>query len=69
MRDILQRFTAMSARPVSIRQDPARLRPLDEPIKIGDNQKVQLLGWKPTISIDQALQDILTFWRSHDKVM
>lgn len=49
---------------VEVRVDPARLRPADEPILLGDNTKLcRCTGWAPEIPLRQSVGDILSFWR------
>ncbi len=44
--------------------DPARLRPLDEPVLMGDNRRLrQDTGWEPQIAMPQIVDEILEFWR------
>ena len=44
-------------------QDPALLRPTDEPIIYGDSQKFkQETDWSPRIPLKQTLQDMLDYW-------
>lgn len=62
--DILGRTSALSKTPFEVQQDASHLRPLDEPVKIGDNSKLMALGWRPSIPIDQSLADILAYWRN-----
>ena len=39
-------------------------RPIDIEIQIGDSKElVDLTGWKPEISISQAMSDLLDYWR------
>ena len=39
-------------------------RPIDIEIQIGDSKElVDLTGWKPEISISQAMSDLLNYWR------
>jgi GDP-4-dehydro-6-deoxy-D-mannose reductase len=61
---VLQRLLALAQRPIETQQDEALLRPLDEPVKIGDNEKIRKLGWKQKRSVDDVLQDILNHWRN-----
>lgn len=67
--EILERLRSLSQTPIGIQQESARLRPVDEPVKIGDNRKVRGLGWEPLIPIDQTLVDILSYWRNFDKTL
>ncbi len=51
---------------ITIRVDPARYRPTDVPLLLGDPTRVQSeLGWLPEISLDQTLADLLEYWRRH----
>lgn len=43
--------------------DPARLRPVDTKTMKGDASKAAALGWKPKISFEQSLIDLLNYWR------
>lgn len=58
--EILQRF---SKKPFSRIQDPQRLRPSDDPILIGKNEKLKQLGWTHKITIENTIKDILQFYR------
>jgi GDP-4-dehydro-6-deoxy-D-mannose reductase len=56
----------LSTTRIEVRQDPARLRPSDVPILLGDNSKfVKATGWQPTIPFEQTLRDMLAYWRAH----
>lgn len=64
--ELLHRLIAMSTRPISIEQDPSRLRPADVPVIVGDYSRfAAATGWGPQISMEQSLQDILDYWRVH----
>lgn len=59
--DILLSFTDAK---VKIKNDPARMRPSDVPILIGDNSKfMRQTGWAPKIPFKQTLKDLLQYWR------
>ena len=47
MRQILENLIDLSNASVKIETDPKFLRPLDEPMLIGDCAKLKELGWKP----------------------
>lgn len=66
VRDLLNKLIAMSKKKVIVKeQDPAKLRPIDDPIFIGDNSKIKKLGWSPKIPIEQTLNDTLEYWRGN----
>lgn len=50
--------------PVRVEIDPARLRPNDTPILVGDAARMRAdTGWTPEISFDRMLDDLLDYWR------
>lgn len=62
--DLLRQLLALSSRPISIEQDPSRLRPSDVPVIVGDYSRfAAATGWEPQIPIEQSLQDTLDYWR------
>lgn len=62
---VLDHLLGMTKAKIEVRQDPARLRPSDVPILLGDNSKfVKATGWQPTIPFDVTLKDMLEYWRS-----
>lgn len=64
MRDVLDDLRALARVPVPISPDPARMRPSDIQVSVGDFSKLAALtGWRPEISFPQTLQDTLDFWR------
>ena len=65
--DMLDQMIAMSTVKITLKIDPARLRPSDLIKLNGDNTKfTQATGWSPTIPPDKMLSDILQYWR--DKI-
>ena len=42
-------------------------RPNDNPIIIGDNKKLFQLGWKPEISLEQGLDEMIEFYLNRPK--
>ncbi len=47
--------------------DPDRMRPVDTKTMKCDNTKIKSLGWSPTISIEQSVEDTLNYWRERIK--
>jgi GDP-4-dehydro-6-deoxy-D-mannose reductase len=43
--------------------DPARVRPVDVPLLLGDGARLSALGWAPMIPLRQTLGDLLE-WES-----
>ena len=63
--DIVDLVVARGRVPVEVRVDPARLRPSDEPILMGDNARLRAAtGWEPTIGIEQIVDELLDYWRA-----
>lgn len=59
--DILLKFSKIK---ITVKQDPARMRPSDVMILLGDNSKfVKQTGWKQTIEFEQTMKDLLDYWR------
>ena len=45
--------------------DPARYRPNDTPLLLGDPSRVHAdLGWAAEIPLEQTLDDLLEYWRT-----
>ena len=62
---LLDYLLGLTTAKIEVRQDPARLRPSDVPILLGDNSKfVKATGWQPTIPFETTLRDMLEYWRS-----
>ncbi len=65
IQSVLDRLIEMSGQKVEVKQDPARLRPSDVPVLLGDASKfTKATGWKPEIAYDQTLKDMLDYWRA-----
>lgn len=62
--DALATLAAMAGRHVEVYVDPARVRPVDQPLLVADPSKLRAAtGWEPRFSIDQTLADMLGYWR------
>ena len=62
---ILDFYLSLSNIKVTVKQDPARMRPSDVPVLLGDNTKFcKATGWKPEIPFEQTLTDLLNYWRA-----
>jgi GDP-4-dehydro-6-deoxy-D-mannose reductase len=65
IRQVLDHLLGLTKARIEVRQDPARLRPSDVPILLGDNSKfVKATGWRVTIPFEQTLADMLEYWRA-----
>jgi GDPmannose 4,6-dehydratase len=69
--DVLNTLLSFSTRKSEIRieVDPDRLRPIDADLQIPNVSKFEKhTGWKPEITYDQTLRDLLDYWRSRVEV-
>ncbi len=63
--DALESLRSMARRPIEVRVDPARVRPVDLPFLVADSSKLRAAtGWEPKFSIEQTLADMLESGRS-----
>lgn len=64
IRAMLDKLIGMARVDVKVETDPARLRPSDVEVLIGDASKFRAdTGWEPRIPFDQTLSDLLDYWR------
>ena len=58
--DALEHLRTLASRPIAVRVDPARVRPVDLPFLVADASKLRAAtGWEPAYSIEQTLADML----------
>lgn len=57
--NVLEKITGMKVVQVV---DKDLLRPIDNPVIIGNNEKLKNIGWNPSFTLEQSLQDIITYW-------
>jgi len=63
---LLEKFRELVACDIESEVDPARFRPVDEPVRVGDPSRLKALGWSPRYSIDGTVRDILEYWRQNE---
>jgi GDP-4-dehydro-6-deoxy-D-mannose reductase len=64
VKDLLQMMLARARLPIAIKADPARYRPNDLPLLLGDPRRIrEELGWSAEIPLEQTVDDLLAFWR------
>ncbi len=64
VRDLLDMMLARARVPIAIKIDPARYRPNDVPLLVGDPRRIQTeLGWRAEIPIERTVDDLLEYWR------
>ena len=61
---VLDGLLAQTTVDVTVREDPARTRPSDNPLLLGAAGRLsRQTGWHPTIPFERTLTDILNYWR------
>ena len=66
LKEALDILAGMSDADIKVRQDKNKLRKNEIPVLIGDNTKFcKATGWKPKISFEQTLKDLLDYWRKN----
>lgn len=65
MQAVLEQMLAVAGVPARVEADPAKLRPSEIPVLIGDNAKLrEAVGWKPQIPLEESLRDVIAWWRA-----
>jgi len=70
VRDMLNYLIAQSTHKdiIKVETDPERLRPLDADLQVPDTTKFRKhTGWKPEISFETTMTDLLEYWRARIK--
>jgi GDP-4-dehydro-6-deoxy-D-mannose reductase len=69
MREVLRQLVTLARVAVEIREDPARMRPADVPVSVGDASKLRdATGWAPAIPLTAALRAVLDDARTRVQV-
>jgi GDP-4-dehydro-6-deoxy-D-mannose reductase len=67
IRDVLDMLLARARVPIRIVADPARYRPNDQPLVVGDPTRIRKeLGWTAEIPLERTLDDLLEYWRAQN---
>lgn len=65
IRTVLDILLGLSGRGISVRTDERKLRPVENPVLVGSNEKIcRATGWRPRISLAESLAGVLNYWRS-----
>ena len=66
IQDILNAILSHSRTRIEVKVDPAKLRPVDVPKIEADTSKVfNVTGWKPEISLEETIINVLDYWRNN----
>jgi GDP-4-dehydro-6-deoxy-D-mannose reductase len=60
--EVLHMLIKVSGLKVEVVEDPALLRPSDEPLLLGDNEKLRALGWVQQHTMEQTLEAVYHDW-------
>ena len=65
VRAMLDKLVELSSRDdIKVEIDPDRLRPIDADLQVPNTAKFEAhTGWKPEISFETTMQDLLDYWR------
>lgn len=65
VREVLELLVHLSGTSIQIQEDPARFRPSDVRLLVGDITKFKsLTGWELCIPFEQTMLDLLNYWRA-----
>ena len=65
MQAVLDGLRAHVRVPVTVAQDPARMRPADTPVVLGDRSRLSAdTGWEPEYPLSTTLADLVDYWRN-----
>lgn len=69
VREMLDTLLSYSTvKDIKVETDPDRLRPIDADLQVPNIKKFSdHTGWKPEISFEQTMQDLLNYWRERVK--
>ena len=68
IQQVLDLMLSLSSATITVELDPERLRPSDIPVALGNSTRLmQCTGWKPSIPLEQTLQELLDYWREQVK--
>ena len=59
MREVVDELVELSGTGARVEVDPARVRPVDVPLLLGDNARLRALGWTRAIPFRDTLSDLL----------
>lgn len=66
LKDIIDMMTKQLNLEVDIHVDPRLIRPADNRIVIGSNEKIKRdLGWENKIPFEQSLRDVINYWEAN----
>ena len=68
VRSMLKYLLSLSNKKIKVVTEKSRLRPIDADLQIPDSSKFKKhTGWKPKISFEKSMNDLLDYWREKVK--
>lgn len=66
LREMLNYIISLCSQPIKVEVDPARVRPIDNPVICCDYSKIKNeLGWEPQYKIFDALKEMFNYYMEH----
>lgn len=65
IREILETLTSKATKEIKVEVDPNKIRPVDLPYLVCNNEKILKLGWQPKHQLTETLERILNYWRKN----
>lgn len=66
IREIAEDLLRLAGTSLELETDPALVRPVEVPVLRGDpGRLVETTGWKPEVTLEETLADVLAYWRGH----
>lgn len=63
LREMLNYIISLCTQPIKVEVDPARVRPIDNPVICCDNSKIKAeLGWEPQYKVFDALKEMYDYY-------
>jgi nucleoside-diphosphate-sugar epimerase len=66
LRQVIGTYQSLAKIQFRLWTDPALIRPIDEPVRIGNPGRIVRLGWQPTRALSDTLAEIVGYWRGRD---
>lgn len=65
IKEILDLLISMANKEIKVLHDPSKIRPIDLPYLVCDNEKILNLGYAPKHQLKETLERILNYWREN----
>lgn len=65
IKEILDLLISLAKTEIKVEVDPNKIRPVDLPYLVCDNEKIRKLGWNSQHQLAETLERILNYWREN----